>query len=85
MDRQERYFTKGIAGLRHDGPRPERKPPLSAEAIKQVVGKTLHQKPGHTGASARWLLPRASDPPTSSILRIYGGLAVRGPKKLDNK
>src|ERR1700745_2900390 len=42
---QESYLAKGIAGLRRDAPRPGRKPPLSAEAIEQVVHKTLHATP----------------------------------------
>ena len=42
---QERYLAQGISGLRRDATRPSRKPPLSAEAIKQVVDKTLHDKP----------------------------------------
>jgi transposase len=42
---QERYLTKGIAGLARDATRPGRKPPLSAEVIERVVDKTLHEKP----------------------------------------
>jgi transposase len=42
---QERYLTKGIAGLARDATRPGRKPPLAAEVIERVVDKTLHEKP----------------------------------------
>ena len=42
---QERYLTTSIAGLRRDATRPGRKPPLSADTIKQVVDRTLHEKP----------------------------------------
>jgi transposase len=42
---QERYLAKGLPGLRRDGTRPGRKPPLTAEMIRQVVDKTLHEKP----------------------------------------
>ena len=42
---QERYLAKGISGLQRDATRPSRKPPLSADAIKQVVDMTLHEKP----------------------------------------
>jgi transposase len=48
---QERYLAQGIGGLRRDATRPGRKPPLSAAAIKQVVDKTLHEKPS---AGTRW-------------------------------
>jgi transposase len=48
---QERYLAKGIPGLRRDGTRPGRKPPLTGEAIKQVVDKTLHEKPA---AGTHW-------------------------------
>jgi transposase len=48
---QERYLAKGIPGLRRDGTRPGRKPPLTGEAIKQIVDKTLHEKPA---AGSHW-------------------------------
>jgi transposase len=48
---QERYLAQGIGGLRLDATRPSRKPPLTAEAIKQVLDKTLHEKPP---AGTRW-------------------------------
>jgi Homeodomain-like domain len=48
---QERYLAKGIPGLRRDGTRPGRKPPLIGEAIRQVVDKTLHEKPA---AGTHW-------------------------------
>ena len=48
---QERYLAKGIAGLRRDGTRPGRKPPLSAATIQRVVHKTLHEKPA---AGTHW-------------------------------
>ncbi len=48
---QERYLAQGIDGLRRDGTRPGRKPPLSAAAIKLVVDKTLHEKPA---AGTHW-------------------------------
>jgi transposase len=48
---QERYLAKAIPGLRRDGTRPGRKPPLTGEPIKQVVDKTLHEKPA---AGTHW-------------------------------
>jgi hypothetical protein len=44
-------LAKGIPGLRRDGTRPGRKPPLTGEAIKQVVDNTLHEKPA---AGTHW-------------------------------
>ena len=44
-------MAKGIPGLRCDGTRPGRKPPLTGEAIKQVADKTLHEKPA---AGTHW-------------------------------
>src|SRR5208337_2097730 len=42
---QERYLAEGIGGLQRDATRPGRKPPLTAEAIAEVVEKTLREKP----------------------------------------
>ena len=42
---QERYLAQGIAGLKRDGTRPGRKPPLTPEVIARVVEKTLREKP----------------------------------------
>jgi transposase len=68
---QERYLTLGIAGLRRDATRPGRKPPLSAQAIQQVVHKTLHEKPpGSTHWSIR-KMAAASGLSSSSIQRIW--------------
>ena len=68
---QERYLTKGIAGLRRDATRPGRKPPLTAEAIKQVVDKTLHEKPA---AGTHWSsrkLAAVTGPSYTSVQRIW--------------
>ena len=68
---QERYLTKGIAGLRRDATRPGRKPPLSVASIEQVVHKTLHEKPpGGTHWSIR-KMAAASSLSASSIQRIW--------------
>jgi hypothetical protein len=48
---QERYLAQGPGGLRRDATRPARKPPLTGAAIKQVLDKTLHEKPA---AGTRW-------------------------------
>jgi hypothetical protein len=50
---QERYMAQGIAGLKRDASRPERKPPLAPEVIAQVVDKTLHEKPPALNKSLR--------------------------------
>jgi transposase len=68
---QERYLAKGIAGLRRDGTRPGRKPPLSAETIQQVVHKTLHEKPR---AGTHWSIRKmaaATRLSYSSVQRIW--------------
>ena len=68
---QERYLAKGIAGLRRDGTRPGRKPPLSAETIQQVVHKTLHEKPA---AGTHWSIRKmaaATGLSYSSVQRIW--------------
>ena len=60
---QERYIAQGIAGLRRDGTRPGRKPPLSAETIQQVVHKTLHEKPT---AGTHWSIRKMAAPAASA-------------------
>ena len=68
---QARYLAAGIVGLRRDATRPSRKPPLSAEVIKQVVNKTLHERPA---AGARWSIrkmARAVGLSDSSVQRIW--------------
>jgi transposase len=68
---QERYLSQGIDGLRRDGTRPGRKPPLSAQTIQQVVHKTLHEKPpGATHWSLR-KMAAVSGLSRSSIQRIW--------------
>lgn len=68
---QERYLAKGIGGLRCDATRPGRKPPLSAETIRQVVQKTLHEKPA---AGTHWSIrkmARATGLSYTSVQRIW--------------
>src|SRR5271168_540163 len=68
---QERYLAKGIGGLRRDGTRPGRKPPLSAETIQQVVHKTLHEKPT---AGTHWSIRKmaaATGLSYTSVQRIW--------------
>jgi transposase len=68
---QERYLVQGIAGLRRDGTRPGRKPPLSAETIQRVVEKTLHEKPT---AGTHWSIRKmaaASGLSYTSVQRIW--------------
>jgi transposase len=68
---QERYLAQGIAGLRRDATRPGRKAPLSAEIIKQVVDKTLHEKPP---AGTHWSIRKmaaATGLSYTSVQRIW--------------
>lgn len=68
---QGRYLAKSVAGLRRDATRPGRKPPLSTEAIQQVVDKTLHEKPP---AGTHWSIRKmaaASGLSYSSVQRIW--------------
>jgi transposase len=68
---QERYIAKGIAGLRRDGTRPGRKPPLSATTIQQVVQKTLHETPS---AGTHWSIRKmaaATGLSYTSVQRIW--------------
>ena len=68
---RERYLALGIAGLRRDGTRAGRKPPLSAETILQVVHKTLHEKPV---AGTHWSIRKmaaATGLSYTSIQRIW--------------
>jgi transposase len=74
---QERYLAKGIAGLRRDGTRPGRKPPLSAATIQQVVHKTLHEKPA---AGTHWSIRKmagATGLSYSSVQRIWKAHALK--------
>ena len=68
---QERYLAQGIAGLRRDATRPGRKAPLSAATIKQVLDKTLHEKPpGGTHWSIR-KMAAATGLSYTSVQRIW--------------
>ena len=68
---RDRYMARGIEGLKRDATRPGRKPPLSAEVIKQVVDMTLHQKPpAGTHWSVRKLAKVVAISP-SSVQRIW--------------
>ena len=40
-----RFEAQGVEGLRHDAPRPGRKPSVSAAQVKAVVDATLHTTP----------------------------------------
>src|SRR6202008_3686332 len=74
---QERYLAKGIAGLRRDGPRPGRKPPLSATTIQQVVQKTLHETPS---AGTHWSIRKMAAAPglsDTSVQRIWKAHAFK--------
>ena len=68
---QERYLAKGVGGLARDASRPSRKPPLTAETIRQVVHKTLHEKPA---AGTHWSIRKmaaATGLSYTSVQRIW--------------
>jgi len=68
---QERYLALGAEGLRRDGSRPGRKPPLSKAMVARVVPMTLHEKPP---AATHWSLrgmARAVGVSRSSVQRIW--------------
>lgn len=68
---QERYLAQGVAGLRRDATRPGRKPPLTADAIQQVVHRTLHEKPPNATHWSIRKMAAASGLSRSSIQRIW--------------
>ena len=68
---QERYLALGADGLRRDGSRPGRKPPLSPAMVERVVHMTLHEKPpARTHWSTR-SMARAVGISCSSVQRIW--------------
>ena len=68
---QERYLAQGVDGLRRDGTRPGRKPPLSAAVIERVVNMTLHETPpGATHWSVR-RMAKAAGISHTSVQRIW--------------
>jgi transposase len=74
---RDRYVARGIEGLKRDGSRPSRKPPLSAEVIKRVVDITLHEKPPvGTHWSVRKLAAVVALSP-SSVQRIWAAHGLK--------
>jgi len=74
---QERHLAANIVGLRRDATRPGRKPPLSAETIKQVVDRTLQEKPA---AGTRWSIRKmaaAYGLSHTSVRRIWKAHALK--------
>ena len=74
---QERYLAEGIGGLQRDATRPGRKPPLTAEAIAEVVEKTLREKPP---AATHWStrrMARAVGLSHTSVKRIWHGHGLK--------
>jgi len=74
---RDRYVARGIEGLKRDGSRPSRKPPLSAEVIKRVVDMTLYEKPPvGTHWSVRKLAKVVALSP-SSVQRIWAAHGLK--------
>ena len=74
---QERYLAQGIAGLKRDGTRPGRKPPLTPEVIAGVVEKTLREKPP---AATQWstrTMARAVGLSHTSVKRIWNAHGLK--------
>ena len=74
---QERYLAQGIAGLKRDGTRPGRKPPLTLEVIARVVEKTLREKPP---AATQWstrTMARAVGLSHTSVKRIWNAHGLK--------
>jgi len=79
---QERYAARGIEGLRRDGSRPGRKPPLSAAVIARVVEMTLHEAPpGATHWSVR-SMAASTGMSRTAIFRIWQAFGLQ-PHRTD--
>ncbi|MGH3594095.1 MAG: IS630 family transposase [Pseudonocardiaceae bacterium] len=73
----DRYFERGVEGLRRDASRPGRKKPLDAAMIARVVDMTLHEKPpAATHWSAR-KLARAVGLSHTSVQRIWAAHGLK--------
>jgi len=74
---QRRYMARGLAGLKRDATRRERKPPLAASVIEKVVHMTLHEKPlAATHWSAR-TLAKAAGISHTSVQRIWNAHGLK--------
>ena len=68
---RRRYVAKGVDGLLKDATRPSRVKPLSAETIKRVVHKTLHEKPPNATHWSTRSMAAAAGISYSSVQRIW--------------
>ena len=66
-----RYALNGVDGLLKDASRPSRVKPLTPEKIKQVVHKTLHEKPPNATHWSLRSMATAADISYSSVQRIW--------------
>ena len=68
---RDRYALKGLVGIQKDAPRSGRIPTISSAREKQVIKKTLHEKPAGRTHWSRSTMAAASGLSDSSIGRIW--------------
>lgn len=66
-----RYYEKGLAGIESDAPRPGRYPKFSNAVIKEVIRKTLHEKPRNATHWSRSTMATTTGLSDSTIGRIW--------------
>jgi transposase len=68
---RRRYVAKGVDGLLKDATRPSRVKPLTPEKVKQVVHRTLHEKPPNATHWSLRSMAAAAGISYSSVQRIW--------------
>jgi len=68
---RERFLALRLAGLEKDGPRPGRKPKVSARKIRAVVESTLHSAPRTRPIGAHGGMPKAQGLSQATVYRIW--------------
>ena len=74
---QERYFDKGVAGLRRDKTRPSRVPPLPREMRLKVIAKTVQETPPNATHWSRSAMAEAVGISPSSVGRIWAEAGLK--------
>ena len=66
-----RFEAQGVEGLRHDAPRPGRKPSVSAAQVKAVVDATLHTTPPTATHWSVRTMAKEMDVSCTTVQRIW--------------
>ena len=66
-----RFLSLGVEGIQKDGPRPGRKPKISAQKVQKVVRMTTQEKPSDATHWSTRAMARASGLSEASVRRIW--------------